>query len=253
MGMGRVLLTLLGVLLIGGALVRGGAALDLWALPDFSGNGTEMTMEACLTEGGQGMRGAFAQAGLPADQLAYLSSRITESMTPLCQEAIRHPEVKSLTQESGPRFMSEMVRNNPSVWQPLCFAVVDSQFATSPELRRYVGSTERRRFRRKACRLQVAYMREDAPMPDYGALIGDHPDVYVTWCAPYLQASFAGDRFVRHRFTSRERRIIARRSCVEAMRSRVIDASGPGGFRNARVDQAAFQAIVRRVGQAVVG
>jgi hypothetical protein len=149
--------------------------------------------------------------------------------------------------------MSEMVRNNPSVWQPLCFAVVDSQFATSPELRRYVGSTERRRFRRKACRLQVAYMREDAPIPDYGALIGDHPDVYVTWCAPYLQASFAGDRFVRHRFTSRERRIIARRSCVEAMRSRVIDASGPGGFRNARVDQAAFQAIVRRVGQAVVG
>jgi len=37
------------------------------------------------------------------------------------------------------------------------------------------------------------------------------------------------------------------RSCEEALRNGVIDFTGPGGFRNPSVDNAAFRVIIGRI------
>jgi hypothetical protein len=211
--------------------------------------GQEQTLEDCLRDGGRG----FADA-LPSQVAQSISEeKLTSAMRPLCEEMIRTPGSASLDDESAPAFMSRLFRENPALWQPLCHLVVDADFAASAADIRYVTHRERETFRSETCRLSVGYMGVDNPQIDYGRLVTEHPDLYAPFCAAGIQLVFDEDPSMRDFFSAREKRSIARQSCLKALETGVIDASGPGGIRSPRVDEAAFCALISRVTSRVIG
>ena len=246
---GRWLLNAVLFLFVVGAVVRGGGALHLWNVPDFSG-AHKQTMAQCLEEGASGFEAALAQAGMPAANARFLSSaKLNRALRPLCKEWVRSPESGSLTQETGPRFVSQLFREHPSVYQPLCLAGMDADIAANARVFRYLTKTERFRLSRETCRLQARYMSKDRPVPNFSALIAQHPDVYMVACGAVVQAEMAQVKVVRQRFTRRQVRRIARRSCIQALRSGLIDASHARGLLDYRVDQQALAKIVLRIAQ----
>lgn len=248
--MGRWLLNAVLVLFVIGAVVRGGGALHLWRVPDFSGT-HKQTMAQCLEEGASGFESALAQAGMPAANARLLSSaKLSNALRPLCKEWVHNPKSGALTQETGPRFVSQLFREHPSVYQPLCLAGMNADIAANGPVFQYLTKKERFRLSRETCRLQAKYMSKDKPVPDFSALIAQHPDVYVVGCGAVLQAEMARIDVVRQKFTRPEVRRIARRSCTKALRSGLIDASHARGLLDYSVDQQALNKIILRVAQA---
>jgi hypothetical protein len=83
------------------------------------------------------------------------------------------------------------------------------------------------------------------PVPNFSALITQHPNVYVVACGAVLEAEMARIDFVRQKFTRPEVRQIARRSCTQALRSGLIDAGHARGLLDCTVDQQALNKILR--------
>jgi hypothetical protein len=246
---GRLLLKAVAALLIVGAVVRVGGALHLWGVPDFSGasKANTQSMSECLAESESSLRSAMGQAGFPAANARYLSpARLSNAMRPFCKAWLGHPETASLTQESGPRFVSQLFRDNPSVYEPVCQAGIDADLSARARMFQYLTKQERARLRRDTCPLQLRYMKPDAPTIDYSALIADHPDLYVLGCGAVLQSQLAQTTVARTRFTRAERRRIAQRSCREALRTGLVNATGARGLLDASVDAQSMYALVLR-------
>jgi hypothetical protein len=211
--------------------------------------GQEQTLEDCLRDGGQGFEDA-----LPPDLAQSIpEEKLARAIRPLCEELVRTPGSESLDDEAVPPLMSRVFRENPHLWEPICHLVVDADFAANAADIRYVTPRERETFRSETCRLSTDYMRVDSPAIDYGRFVTEHPDLYAPFCAAGIQLSFEADPWARDFFSAREKRSIARQSCLEALKTGVIDASGPEGIRNPRVDEAAFCALVGRVTSRVIG
>lgn len=211
--------------------------------------GEEQTLEDCLRDGGQG----FEDALPPELAQSIPEEKLATAIRPLCEELVRMPGSESMDDEAMAPLLSQVFRENPDLWEPICHLVVDADFAASAADIRYVTRRERETFRSENCRLSVEYMQVDSPAIDYGRLVTEHPDLYTPFCAAGIQVGLAEDPWVRDLFSAREKRAIARQSCREALETGVIDASGPGGIRNPRVDQAAFCALIGRVTSRAIG
>lgn len=234
--------------LVLGALVRGGAALGFWSTPDFRGAAAHE--RECL-DGAGSASSKLAQLGkVDASAAGYLTEdRLRTAMKPFCRRAARDSRIGSSNSETRMRAMSELIRSHPDVWGPMCKLGLEAEFANRSDLR-FMTAHERRRFQRRECKYRRAYMAEDSLAVDLGRIAADHPEHYVPLCASQLLASLTAVRSFA-RYTNADLRTISRRSCLEALRTRVIDATGPGGFSTCRVDRARWNALIRRVAQSV--
>ena len=204
----------------------------------------------CLSGVGS-MRSTLAQAGaIDARGAAYLTEeRLRAALKPYCREAARDSRIGSRNANTRRRAVSELIRAHPEAWAPLCKLGIEAVLVSNPDFR-YLTGGERRRFQRDECRYRLAYMAEDSASSDLGRIAADHPEHYVPLCASQLLSSLSAGRGAAA-FSARELRTIARRSCLTGLRTRVIDATGPGGFDNCRVDERRLTALVRRVARDV--
>lgn len=193
------------------------------------------------------MRSTLEQAGaIDARGAAYLTEeRLRTAAQPFCKEAARDSSVGSRNPETRRRAISKLIRTHPEAWNPMCKLGIEAEFLSNSDLR-FMTAAERRRFQRDECRYRRGYMAKDSMSVDLGAIAADHPEHYVPLCASQLLASFSTGR-TRAAYTGRELRAIARRSCRLGLRTRVIDATGPGGFNSCDVDQRRLTALIRRV------
>jgi hypothetical protein len=89
-------------------------------------------------------------------------------------------------------------------------------------------------------------MSKDRPVPNFSALIAQHPNVHLVACGAVLQDEMVRIDFVRQKFTRPEVRRITRRPCTQAPRSGLIDASHARGLLDYAVDQQALNKIILR-------
>jgi hypothetical protein len=196
----------------------------------------ELTLDACVSQASSGFL-----ASLPAEYVQHIKpATIQEGIKPLCNEMLKRPEFHSANEEDLPRLVGEAVRADPEAFRPLCNAVVDADFASLGELARFVSKRDRARFRRDLCRLGAEYVN------DRGKLVQDHPGLFAPMCGAGIHYGLAEDPVMRKRLTQKQMRSIGRRSCMEALTTGVIDASGPSGFQDPKVDQRALEEIILR-------
>jgi hypothetical protein len=197
------------------------------------------------------MRSTLEQAGaIDARGAAYLTDeRLRTASKPFCRAAARDSRVGSRNAETRRRAVGELIRTHPEAWAPMCKLGLEAMLMSSSDLR-FMTAAERRRFQRDECRYRSAYMSEDGVSVDLGGIAADHPAHYVPLCASQLLSTFGTTRAAAA-YTGRELRTIARRSCLVGLQTRVLDATGPGGFDSCRVDQGRWTALVRRVAQDV--
>lgn len=243
--MGRLLLTIAVLVVLVGAIGRGTLRLMHGPNAQASQHANPRNVDECVAEAASNLGSALTRVA-PANAHHLTAAKLQKALRPFCEKWTQSPESGSLTQETGPPFVSRLLRENPSVYNTLCYAGLDAETAARPEVFRYLTKRERRRLRRDTCRLQRRYMRTDAPVVDYQALIVAHPDVYVLACRATLQSVLAQSQVARKRFTGSERRVIALRSCREALRAGIVDASGARALLDARVDQRQLDQIILR-------
>jgi len=189
----------------------------------------------------------MSQAGLPAANTRSLTERkLAEAFRPFCKEWLNSSETASLTQKTGPGFVSKLMRETPATYDAICQAGIDADLAARSSTFRYLTKQERLRLRRDTCPTQLRYMKTDVPVIDFTALIADHPDLYVIACGAVLQSQLAQSSLASKRFTRAQRRRIAERSCREALRRGLVNASGARGLLDAHVDEQEMYAIVLR-------
>jgi hypothetical protein len=246
---GRPLLKGLALLLIIGAGLSTGRALYARGHSEVgrASRTNPQSMGACLAESESTLRAATGQANISAAKASYLGpARLAAAMRPFCKAWLAHPETASLTQETGPPFMSRLFRENPSAYLAICQPGIDADLSTRATLVQYLSKQERARLRRDTCPVQLRYMRPDAPVIDYSTLIADHTDLYVLGCRATLQSQLAKAQAARTRFTRAERRRIAQRSCREALRTGLVNATNASGLLDVNVDQQSLYNLVLR-------
>ena len=205
----------------------------------------QQNVDQCVQEVTPALGSALARL-TPANARYLTSAKLKKALRPFCKTWVQSPESGSLTQETGPPFVSRLLRENPSVYDSLCYAGLDADMAARAHMFNYLTKQERRRLRRETCRLQLRYMRTDAPVIDYQALISDHPELYVLACRASLQSELAQSQVASKRFTGSQRLRIALRSCREALRAGIVDASGARALLDAKTNQHALNAIILR-------
>jgi hypothetical protein len=206
--------------------------------------GQTATLDDCLRDFPAGFRSSLAP-----EQSRYISDdELTAASRPLCRELVRRDS--EVSEDGVGSVLTKVVQAKPETWQPLCDLTIDATFeALGPGLA-YVSNRERERFRTDACRLVVQYIRPDGTV-DQAAFLADHSVVYTPFCAEGLQHSLASDRAMKAAFSRRALGEIARRTCSEALRRRVIDMTGPGGVANPAIDQVQLAAIFDRAARDV--
>jgi hypothetical protein len=197
------------------------------------------------------IRSTLEQTGaIDARGAAYLTDeRIKTALKPFCREAARTSHAGSRNTEVRQRALAGLIRAHPEAWAPLCELGIDAELVSGSDLR-FMTAAERRRFKRDECRYRRAYMAKDSVSVDLGRIAADHPDHYIPLCASQLLSSFGSARAAAA-YTRRDLRAIARRSCRAGLRTRVIDATGPGGFNSCTVDERRWTALIRRVARDV--
>ena len=211
---------------IAGTVLVIAAVLGAW----FASHSTAAHERQCMSAVSP-IRSTLEQTGaIDARGAAYLTDeRIKTALKPYCREAARNSRAGSRT--------------------PLCELGLDAELVSSSDLRFMTGA-ERHRFKRDECKYRRAYMARDSVSIDLGGIAADHPAHYVPLCASQLLSSFSNDRGAVA-YTRRELRTIARRSCLAGLQTRVLDATGPGGFNSCSVDERRWTALIRRVAQDV--
>jgi hypothetical protein len=223
-------------------LVRGGAALGFWQTPDFRGDAVHE--RECL-DGAASARSKIAQFGTVDEE------RLRTAMKAFCKEAVHDSRMASRDASTRQRAISELIRSHPEVWPPMCRLGLEVEYRNTGYALHFMSAAERRRFQREECRYRREYMAEDSMVIDLGRIAADHPEHYVPVCASGLMDTFTADRKAAVQYTKRELRTIARRSCLAGLRTRVLDATGPGGFSNMSVDESRWTLVVRRQAQRV--
>jgi hypothetical protein len=232
-------------------LVRGGAALGFWQTPDFRGDAVHE--RECLDGAGSASSRMISQLGTvdPGAARYLTEERLRTVAKAFCKEAVHDSRMASRDAGTRQRAISELIRSRPEVWAPMCKLGLQVEYRRMAYVARFMSATERRRFRRDECRYRREYMAEDSMAIDLGRIAADHPEHYVPVCASGLMDSFTADRKAAARYTKRELRTIARRSCLAGLRTRVLDATGPGGFSDMSVDEGRWKLVVQRQAQSV--
>jgi hypothetical protein len=200
----------------------------------------------CATEFEEGVRSSVPQYA------PFLRGReLRRAAEDLCAEWVTRPGSDHLTQENGPAFVSEMFVEKPRLYRAVCSEVVNADLAASKAQLAYVTAAEQRRYRTDFCRLSVQYLRKDQPTVDLRALLHDHPTLWSPLCASGIQIEATRDPVVKETFTKHQLTAISRRACTKAVRTGVIDVSGPRGLVDARIDERAFEQIVVRIARDV--
>lgn len=237
--MGRWLLRGVVGFLILGAVVRGGAALNLWQAPNFR---PKQSVSECIDEAQRGYGTGVAKAlGISREQIdARASAEMTEAVKTLCQTEEARSERPSLT---------KLFRENPSAYGRLCRAGVNAALSARPDAFWFSSRAERRHLLRDHCRLLLRYLRTDQS-PDWPRLIAENPDFFVRACGAALHASLAEDASTRRLYTAGALHRIGRRSCREGLQRGVIDTSDARGLLDFRSDDRAWDAIIVQVARA---
>jgi hypothetical protein len=231
---------------IAGTVLVVAAVLGFW----FESHSTAAHERQCMSAVSP-IRSTLEQNGaIDARGAAYLTDeRIKTALKPFCREAARNSRAGSRNADVRQQAISELIRAHPEAWAPLCKLGIEAELVSSSDLRFMTGA-ERRLFKRDECKYRRAYMAEDSVSVDLGGIAADHPAHYVPLCASQLMSSFSTDR-AAVAYTRRELRKIARRSCLAGLQTRVLDATGPGGFNSCSVDERRWTALIRRVAQDV--
>ena len=149
--MARWLLRGVGALLILGAVVRGGGALNLWQVPDFR---PTQSVSECVAEGQRGYETGIAQAlGISREQIdPAAAAKMTQAMSRLCRSAATRSARQSLP---------ELFRADPVAFQHLCRAGLDASLKTRPDAFWFTSRAERAHLLREHCQLLLKYMGDD--------------------------------------------------------------------------------------------
>jgi len=170
-----------------------------------------------------------------------------------CTKAIEDPDAASITDEAAQTFVGWMFKANPGLYERLCRPFVEADPAASAAYVRRLSPADLRRYRRDACRLPLLYLDDDSGQIDFSALLYDRPGLVAPLCAAGVREGLAGDASMRRAFDEHQLDLIARRSCLRAIKAGAIDASGPRGFRGARFDPKLLGRAVRLEARRVAG
>jgi hypothetical protein len=206
--------------------------------------GHSETVASCVRDFPAG----FLASVPPAQRTFVPDAKLAAAAGPVCEELVRL-ERENPTLDPA-ELASLMAHESPDVWRPLCDIRVDIEFASAGSLARYVTRAEKKRFRKDSCRLATSYMSADGTV-DTVALLTDHQVIYTPFCAAGFQDGFARDPIAAGDLTPRQIGRIARRACKEALQTRVIDMSVPGGLLNPKIEEDALAAIFQRASRAV--
>ena len=254
--MGRALLIAVVLVVLVAAIGRGtlrlmrgpnasGASGQINGLDDLGTSplGGKATVRQCYDDGRIPVDAALIR--ISATGHRYLGSmNFFDQLRSFCETWVK--QKGTLAQDTGARFVSRFLRENPSIYNAACLAGLDVDFGAQAPMSQYLTKHERLSLRRDICRLQLHYLRADAPVTDYEALIAAHPDTYVLACRASLQVELARSLVARKRFSGSQRRRIAVRSCREALRAGIVDADGARGLLDARVNQRSLNALILR-------
>ena len=234
--MGRWLLRGIGALLILGAVVRGGGALNLWQVPDFR---PKQSVSDCVADGQRGYETGISRAlGISREQIdARAAARMTEAMKTICRSAAARSERVSLP---------ELFRANPTAYQRLCRAGVDAGLRTRPDAFWFSSRAERTHLFREHCQLLLKYMNDDQST-NWPRLIAEHPDFFVLACGAALHAGLARDAATRREFTAGALERISRRSCSEGLQRGVLDTSHARSLWDWRTDDRVWNELIVQV------
>ena len=237
--MGRWLLRGVVGFLILGAVVRGGAALNLWQVPNFR---PKQSVSECIVEAQRGYGTGVAKAlGISREQIdAKASAEMTEAMRTLSRRR-RHALSARLSRNSSARILSAYGR--------LCRAGVNAALSARPDAFWFSSRAERRHLLRDHCRLLLRYMGNDQS-PDWPRLIAENPDFFVRACGAALHASLAEMPRRAGTYTAGALHRIGRRSCREGLQRGVLDTSNARGLLDFRSDDRAWDAIIVQVARA---
>ena len=234
--MGRWLLRGIGALLILGAVVRGGGALNLWQVPDFR---PTQSVSECVAEGQRGYETGVARAlGISREQIdPTAATEMRQAMTRLCRSAATRSARPSLP---------ELFRADPVAYQRLCRAGLETSFKARPDAFWFTSRAERAQLLREHCRLLLKYMGDGQPT-NWPRLIAEHPNFFVLACGAALHAELARDDATRKEFTARALHRIGRRSCSKGLQRGVIDTSRSRGLLDFSTDERAWDELIVQV------
>ena len=234
--MGRWLLRGIGALLILGAVVRGGGAVNLWQVPDFR---PKQSVSECVAEGQRGYETGIAQGlGISREQIdPVASAKMTQAMSRLCQSAAARSARPSLP---------ELFRADPVAYQRLCRAGLDAVLKTRPDAYWFTSREERIQLLRKHCQLLLRYMGDDQST-NWPRLIAENPKFFVFACGAALHAELARDAATRRDFTAGALHRIGRRSCSEGLQRGVIDASHSRSLLDFSTNERAWDNLIVQV------
>lgn len=204
----------------------------------FAPEKSQETVATCARDFSDGVR-----SSVPPDFDRYIPlAKLRAASRVLCSEWMAYERHHATR---GVESLAAVVREKPRLYLPLCNVMVDADFAGNAKAYRFVTKAERNRYRRGHCSRAVDYFLPKTIAIDRRRIAADHPALYAPFCASLIQSE-AGTTALAS-FSRRELQAITRRSCVEALKSGVIEC-GPGGFVDANVDQAGFDAILDRQG-----
>lgn len=222
----------------------------LWAGHHFLGVpqfGQGKTAE-CVQEFGNGFRNS-----VPSEYKPFLDdASLTAAIQDVCADLVNRPGAENLSEEDGPAFVAEVIREKPDLYRSVCESVVAAEMAAGKQYLAYVSEKEVATYKRQMCTLSVSYLRDDAKV-DLASLLRDHPDIWSPVCASSMETELIKDRRLRATFTKRELNTTLRRACAEGVRTGALDVSGPRGFLDLRVDQRRFRTIFLAAARDVLG
>jgi len=234
--MGRWLLRGIGALLILGAVVRGGGAVNLWQVPDFR---PKQSVSECVADGQRGYETGIAQGlGISREQIdPVASAKMTKAMSRLCRSEAARPARPSLP---------ELFRADPVAYQHLCRAGLDAVLKTRPDAYWFTSRAERIQLLRKHCQLLLRYMGDDQST-NWPRLISENPSFFVLACGAALHAELARDDATRRDFTEGALHGISRRSCSKGLQRGVIDTSRSRSLLDFSTDERAWDSLIVQV------
>lgn len=234
--MGRWLLRGIGALLILGAVVRGGGALNLWQVPNFR---PKQSVSECVAEGQRGYETGIAQRlGISREQIdPAAAAKMTQAMRRLCRSAAARSERPSLP---------ELFRADPVAYQGLCRAGLDAALKTRPDAYWFTSRAERRHLLREHCQLLLKYMGDDQST-NWPRLIAENPKFFILACGAALHAELAREAATRRDFTAGALHRIGRRSCSEGLQRGVIDTSRSRSLLDFSTDERAWDNLIVHV------
>jgi hypothetical protein len=193
-------------------------------VPAFGGG---VDIDACANDVVDGFRNS-----LPPELAANVSAtEVEEAARPVCAELDTYLEQRDggepVTREEQLRFATELVRERPDLYQPLCRATLRAEIESLGEVGRFVTTKEKARYETQVCRLAPHYLMPGTLKADQDRLAMDSPELYAPFCAAGIQDELAGDPLATS-LGQRTLGVVARSACVEGYRRGVISCECAG-------------------------